>query len=133
MFLLDSVGFFKRLVAGGGGGGGGGDVTPTAVNWSNIFDPIGGGGITNAQTLAGVTYGITVSVDNTGSAIVYWSIDGAAYQIYAAPFPWLLGQALTWLIQTLDNGPYSGTVTPNNDSLGPGNPLDVITYHVGNS
>lgn len=132
MLPFQSQAIRNRATTAGGGGGGGGDVTPTAVDWTNIFDPIGGGGITNAQTLAAVTYGITVSTTNSGSAILYWSIDGAAYQIYAAPFSWLLGQALTWLIQTLDSGPYTGTITVKNDSDGAVT-LDTISYHVANS
>ena len=53
----------SRVARAAAGGGGGGDVTPNAVNWTDVAAP---GGSTNTQTITGINTAINLSISFTG-------------------------------------------------------------------
>lgn len=53
----------SRVARAAAGGGGGGDVTPNAVNWTDVAAP---GGFTNTQTITGINTTINLRIDSTG-------------------------------------------------------------------
>ena len=92
------------------------DVTPNAVNWGNISGSTSG---TNAnQTINGTSGSITISASQVGGYDLEYSLDGAAFTAYTAPFSvnGLAGQTLRWQASTDGGIPASGTVTVRNDS-----------------
>jgi hypothetical protein len=102
------------------------DVTPNAVDWGNISGATSG---TNAnQTISGTSGNITISRTYVGAAEISYSLAGAAFTPYTAPFSvnGLAGQTLRWQATTDGGIPASGTVTVRNDSAG-GATLDTFT------
>ena len=102
------------------------DATPNAVNWANVS---GASPQSNAnQTISGCSVSITISATNSSVGLLRYSLAGAAFTNYTAPFSVnaVAGQTLRWEL----GGVGSGTITVINDSSGGGTTLDTFTYTV---
>lgn len=103
--------------AGGGGGGGGSDVTPNAVNWTDIVTTSTQAD-TNTQTISGIDTTISLSCTvSPGTAVTLsYSVDGAAFAPYGAPFDVTNNQTVQFRMNDPLGNLESGSVTIRNDS-----------------
>jgi hypothetical protein len=108
----------------GQGGGGGYGGTLGAMNWSNIFDT--GAGLTNAQTITGITGSVSIGATLTGTGSLFTTLGHT-------PFPGTKsfnnGDVVTWEVQNFTTATASGTVTVTNQTAG-GTTIDTFTYTV---
>ena len=106
-----------------------GDVTPNAVNWTDISSASSPAANAN-QTVNGCSRSITISAANSGFGFLEYRLDSGSYVTYSAPFSVnaLAGQTLNWRISAFA-GTVTGTITVTNDSDA-STTLDTFTYDV---
>ena len=105
--------------------GSGVHVTPSPA-WTSIY----GFGLpsTNAQTIAGITAPISVAASLTGSAMLYFTLNGA-FSLYSGAFTVHAGDSLIWLVEAPGSTRVSGIITVTNLSDGAA-VLGAIPYSV---
>ncbi|MFO1015797.1 MAG: RHS repeat domain-containing protein [Caulobacteraceae bacterium] len=104
---------------------GGPDVTPNAVNWTNIS---GGSGATNsAVTLNGITAEISLTITYTGSGSISYSKNGGSFASVTSGGEIAITDGNTLVFKASGNS--SGTVTVRNASDG-ASLIDTFDYAV---
>jgi hypothetical protein len=134
---IGTLNVYVDVIDGGGGGGGGSDVTPNAVNWTNI-DTGATIGFTNDVTITGIDTTITLGIAGTeeqDGADVYVEInnDGGTL-LFTTPgsstFTVSNGDVVSFQVQTFGSGFTSeGTATITNQSDSNAT-LDTFSYLV---
>lgn len=126
--MSGALGALTGLGTGSGGGSSGSDVTPDAINWT---DATGANfGVTNKQTISGINAPISLQVNRTGVALLYYIKNGASAVNVANGGVVVVvdGDTLAWSIGT--NGTsVSGVVTVTNQSDG-GATVDTFNYDI---
>ncbi len=95
--------------SGGGGGGGGGTIIPSpAPVWSNCYGDAAVS--TNTVTIAAITGPISVSATNSGTAGLFYSLNGG-FTPYTGAFTVSAGDVLGWTIVNTGLSRKTGTIT----------------------
>ena len=101
------------VLIGAAGGAAGYGGTLTAMSWSGIFDT--GSGITNNQTIAGISGTVAIGATLTGAGSLFSTLGHT-------PFPgtkaFSNGDVLTWEVQNFGTTTATGTVTVTNQTKG---------------
>jgi hypothetical protein len=96
--------------------------SPTPV-WTSIYGY--DYGVTNSQTISGISAPISISASNSGAATLFYVLNGVS-TLYTGAFTARDGDVLAWSVAVGLTGK-SGTITVTNGSDG-GATLATITY-----